>query len=1640
MAKRVDLLNQPYRPILTISKEKIDTLFMKMNMMDTQDIKQYSIINNVPLNVEDINGDNLIHKVINIENNLKKEIHRLNMIKFLVQNNVNPDKPNKDNQTPLHLACKEQYYDIIKYLISLGVNINYQDNFGSSALHYSLQGKIKLMNMNLTVNNFIKPDKNKNIKKKEDLIVIKKEIWNNIDNNDFIKAIQKTISNSVYSDENITKEIISFYDRINNLTLSENKENYLIKIKQDLIILKNNIYSTVKNIWNEFPKLDNLKIHETKMNSYDMNDKYSPLENIDVKKQIKTIIQNCKDKIKEECKKYSQNKNMDLIEIEEQYFEKITEKYWELYNENEKLFDIDADPIVYNSTFNNVREKFNKISDDLLNPKSVDFADNYIDWKDMIFIGGSREIDVTYNFNDIIHILNLPSIETKVFFILSELTSTSVIQFDKNNTILKNIDDTFNPMLPPYYYKIALAYNIIFNEDMNIIENDIIAKKLLTKYHFFKKWYKLFLSKDKASVLYAMYTMYSCLPSNDNLTGTIKSEFPSLILALKINEIEKYNLDVCLEIAFKKFFIAEVLNIAGKTKIEQIFGAINVLLSEKLDTNLNNYFIMPNLEIFTLLNKLTTIDDKDFNKNYTELQNIITKKINKMEFKPLEQDITMLLTYINNSCYNNALNCDTTYYRINDLPNINVLFNNSTKYYYDKDVNNIIDLLQNKNNTLFLPYLYHLLEHKNDNNSERHSMMKMKESLYLGLYYNGLLQKIRFYDIIEDGPSQIELYNTQHSFTNDTLDDGMLPLFGNYLEIPTGLDTDVKKLDYYQYVDQKYRPCFSIKDVELSSAFKYNIQDLIKKILYNSEKNLHNLIDTNNDEIFLFIYPLLMLFSDLLNCPKTNSVIKTIITNLNTYNSYTMLKGYLFSPDKMYKVSTFNYYELPTNGKTPASFLYFNTQPNPINKETSVIETDEKHILNLLEPKSIYNTIQKGIIKGKYIKNPNELQLLKTSKLPPSIKSELQNFYKYNMILLLTSLYKSPNISQIKNKINMLRLYEDSNNIFNNDSVRSYYVIGKLTEELIREQMLYYIDMVSTNILTKVLVKKNIQHNVIDEILLPKNEFPVNMNNTDITDAVFSSNNYILASYLFSKTALIDNNKFLIYPEEYSNSELLKLKYEIDVNYKIFSLLLENNVNPCLLDSNNQTAIFPILKLHNNMVIKELKKYIDFREFSDLKPFNFLYDEFNNHIEKLSNNTNDFKDWIENFTLYQKNEVVTLIQSNEKFENNVPNYLEESFNVVCYMINQYLSESMYKIDDINIKNDITSLLSLPNNFNEYLHINEMIPTLNIHSMEQDIILQELVENKKYQQSILESKISNLSNGKTKQKLEKEKSIILQDIIKYNNLMTNIFLSKQTIKDNKIINRYNMITNKPALLTKMLSKLVKIDINNSLDLLTYKIIRKEQEILSDINNKLPELKVCCDFYEHTNKLSDLYFNSNKYSDDNKVLEYVKELLEFATKHFICYPYYMLLIKILTLYFNSIFPNNDHKKINDYVNYCLTNELLKDNYKSIKDILYDNISKKLVLNSVKIFNNMDEENDHKDESVKDLLDSVTNLLTINPVFPIKDDSPFYKTIAEINLYFDTFVNKTILNWLVIIENVFKFNINQGRIVKSTFNLFV
>ena len=234
------------------------------------------------------------------------------------------------------------------------------------------------------------------------------------------------------------------------------------------------------------------------------------------------------------------------------------------------------------------------------------------------------------------------------------------------------------------------------------------------------------------------------------------------------------------------------------------------------------------------------------------------------------------------------------------------------------------------------------------------------------------------------------------------------------------------------------------------------------------------------------------------------------------------------------------------------------------------------------------------------------------------------------------------------------------------------------------------------------------------------------------------------------------------------------------------------------------------------------------------------------------------------------------------------------------------------------------------------------------------------------------------------------------------------------------------------LTILLSKFINIDLNDSYDLLTFKIIESEQ---TDIFEKIKELEK---FYEITNNISNIYFTFNKYANENDVLKFSKDLLIFMTERFICFSYFMLLKNTLTTYFKTIYVLDNDANIMDKVNYCLTNYILKYETKSILNILYIDVSKKLVLNAVQIFDTQEEENLFTQESTKEIFDSVVNLLTINPSLSIPEDSPFFKNIKEVNSYFDTFVNKTILNWLVIIENVFKFNINQGRIIQSIYNL--
>jgi len=147
--------------ILPFDANKNNELISKSEDMDIQDILQYSLINKFPLAIVIDNfGNNLIHLTINNPKKIKSEFNKLNFIKFLIQNSVNPDQPNKENQTPLHLSCQFQYLSIVQLLLESNVNPNYKDNNGLTPLHYLYTGNIKLF-VEKEIKEFIVPNKDK---------------------------------------------------------------------------------------------------------------------------------------------------------------------------------------------------------------------------------------------------------------------------------------------------------------------------------------------------------------------------------------------------------------------------------------------------------------------------------------------------------------------------------------------------------------------------------------------------------------------------------------------------------------------------------------------------------------------------------------------------------------------------------------------------------------------------------------------------------------------------------------------------------------------------------------------------------------------------------------------------------------------------------------------------------------------------------------------------------------------------------------------------------------------------------------------------------------------------------------------------------------------------------------------------------------------------------------------------------------------------------------------------------------------------------------------------------------------------------------------------------------------------------------
>ena len=284
--------DKPYYSKIEPDKEKIIELFKIIKKLNISELIRYSFENQISLNLTDEFGNSLIHIVIMLEKT--PDISKLNIIKELYENGVNPDKSNNENQTPLHLACSLQLEIIVNYLLSLKVNINYQDNFGYTPFHYLLAGNSQEIKEHSDNNIEISSDPI-NIKLDKKLLEIKQLLWPLInseleDTYPLLNVLKLTIKKLVELDDlkNNIKDI-------QNNTINTININDINDIKIDIFNIKNKITQNIENKL-KMSKNININIHKTEKNSWSpLNDKseLSLIKNGNIQDIIQDDIKKC---------------------------------------------------------------------------------------------------------------------------------------------------------------------------------------------------------------------------------------------------------------------------------------------------------------------------------------------------------------------------------------------------------------------------------------------------------------------------------------------------------------------------------------------------------------------------------------------------------------------------------------------------------------------------------------------------------------------------------------------------------------------------------------------------------------------------------------------------------------------------------------------------------------------------------------------------------------------------------------------------------------------------------------------------------------------------------------------------------------------------------------------------------------------------------------------------------------------------------------------------------------------------------------------------------------------------------------------------------------------------------------------------
>jgi hypothetical protein len=1596
MASKFDKI---YFNLTLPDQNKINNILSKSDDMDTHDILQTSVINNIPLPIIiDKDGNNLIHlALINIKN--KDEFTVLNYIKFLVNKLVNPDQPNKENQTPLIIACQKQYEDIVDYFITLNVDTNFKDNTGLTPIHYLLSGTIKPYNVK-EITEFIVPKLEKEEKiNNDDYNNLKQQIWTLIKNESFIKSIESTIN---YYYLFMFKKFNFKFNLNKNITDETNlNKNKLISILKNL---NKELYDYTITKWDFFKKSPSIIIHNKESDSISYDKNIGIIKNSNIKKNIKNNIKNSIDYMVNlintynyEGKKTKLNDFISNIIINNiknaidmpkipiptsiatviKTPEQIT---FEKYDEDCTCLNVN-DEVDLNNIYNNLK---------CVN--SIDFADNMIDITNLSFIGGSRLIKT--NNNNYITQRNLLITNNDIINSLNNPNEIDKINFNNNNFfkiyndyMIRNVDIELNCYNVPLL--IMRVFSAYINNQNNNLEKSFIQTCKID--NFFNIINNIYNEYD----IIAYWAGY--------LLNEINIELNNIIYNIEFNKIKKITDKI------------KSLKISNIEKDIDDFESIKQLISTDIIlfyNNMNNKF--PKLYLDDLLFYLYNPD--------------VLKYIKTINF----------ITDINDNNYNN------------DFLNLikNLIINNiklpPSFYGYHNVIN---DILYDNFDSEYLDY-------------------KFLESLNLGLHFNGcfpnLMSPIHDYFSVKYTNDRLFIFNPA-IFQELDINKHDLPLPFNYCNVNDDNNIPVNKIKYFKYIEHRYRPpaIFSLLVLYENQFYYYNNKLQINLNLY---KNILESLLSKKQKIKSIYYDYfielkllnikqieindnLLVVNNLLNVDKSKD---NLINNIKLFN-------YTEFIEKLNKINfyIFCYYYLYKNTNIP-EFIYNNFNDRLIlyssnNKNDLIggaINTDN----NLINTNNNLINTDNNLINTDILLLNKDFILDKTIKLPPSIYDYLYEFYELNKMKFITENLEKFIHNIYFNNINDLNLKNKAKK-----NLRGIQV-ALIMDELIKNYCEYLLKKgISITILSYLNNIDNFELNNNFELINTEYTPPfihlnsindlnlfynkLNNNNTDI----------LLNFYNFSNNNINkpfdEKNNFIIYPNEYSNTNLIKIRNCLTIKIDIFKKLLNKNAQPYLLDNNNNNCLINVLYNLNFNVIDEVKKLdINF----DLKPY--IIKEIFNHNNKMIIE-NSFNKSIEIFVKPQYNEIKTIILADNDNGNNLLFNLQNSFNICFYIMSEYLTDQLWYTDEHYNKNDFNKIITFLNYDKDDIFINylskisnnnkDKLKNFDQHLINIDLIKQITNDNNKLHKYLNKNniKINNTDNIILKTELINKRKIIQNEITKNNNkiiVLNNLSKDQiyfvKSIYKTKIIKTYDdLINNNYGVYTSMWNILLNDDnlLNNSINLSLLNILNTKY---FKTFNKIDDEEIINIYFNHISKTAHSYFDNNNYLNNNKVLQFIYDLLIHLTKSHICFGIEIIVRKILFNNLKLIYHDYDIDLLKGIID-----RLLNSNYMYVKqnntfiDILYNEVPEKFVKNSLLIFKDIEDKTNFESETVNEILENLFNILKSTSEEIILTDNIMNNLNTNVKNYFNLFVEKIIKNWYVVCENMLKYIINHHRMTK-------